>query len=206
MINLNNYIVEALKIKSGNNLNTYKYFPQTTEELKKICTKLIDEQSMEDIIDLNCIDTSKITSFESLFEGFSGIIKIDISNWNTSNVKNMISMFYNCEFLEEIIGIDKFDTKKLEYCYEMFDGCTSLQTLDLSKWKVNNLKYAQYMFNDCKSLTSIGDVSQWDLDSIKSEGVKYMFGFCSKLKCDIRNWWDYVQNDNIVYNSKYVKI
>lgn len=49
-------------------------------------------------IDLNWIDTSKITDMSYLFTGFQPI-DIDISNWNISNVTNMDNMFDGCQYL-----------------------------------------------------------------------------------------------------------
>ena len=37
----------------------------------------------------------------------------------------------------------------------MFEGCTSLETLDLSKWNVSNLQNCQKMFKDCSALTDV---------------------------------------------------
>ena len=89
MKSLQQYIQEKLVIKKNNNLFDYKYFPETKEELKEIIEQRIKEEGNN--VDLNDIDTSKITDMSNLFEGtyFNG----DISHWDVSNVINMSCMF-----------------------------------------------------------------------------------------------------------------
>ena len=50
----------------------------------------------------------------------------DISNWNTSNVKNMNSMFLSCESLESIPDIFKWNTMNVKDMNSIFVGCYSI--------------------------------------------------------------------------------
>ena len=70
---LKNYIQEKLVIKKS---NQYKYFPVTKEELQDIILQRIKDEGNE--VDLNDIDTSKITDMSDLFEktNFNGDIII----------------------------------------------------------------------------------------------------------------------------------
>lgn len=61
-----------------------------------------------------------------------------LNNWNVSNVRNMDSMFDDCE---------QFDS-------------------DLSHWDVSGVYYMGNMFRGCKKFNS--DLSSWDLKSIKN--------------------------------------
>lgn len=146
MKSINLYITEKLKI-SKNNIG-YKYFPKSKDELKEIVDKLVDEQSMEDVINLNDIDTSGINNMIGVFGDFEGIIKIDVSKWDVSNVINMTYMFNNCINLEEIIGIENWDISECNVMVGMFKKCESFN-MDLSKWKLRNKCHTNNMFKDC---------------------------------------------------------
>ena len=78
-------------IKIGKNLtkfSAYSYKPETKEELEKIIKERISKEGQN--CDLNDIDVSLINDMSFLFYGsnFNG----NISNWNTSNVKDMFMM------------------------------------------------------------------------------------------------------------------
>jgi surface protein len=47
----------------------------------------------------------------------------------------------------------------------MFDGCSSLESLDVSTFRTTSAQYIDYMFNDCSSLTSL-DLSNFDMKSL----------------------------------------
>ena len=88
MKQINYYILERLHINKD--IDSYNYHPKTKEELKKLVNNLIKERGNE--ADLNDIDTSEITDMTTLF--YNSKFNGDISNWNVSNVKYMMSMFY----------------------------------------------------------------------------------------------------------------
>ena len=99
MKSLTRFIQEKLIIKK-NKATNYKYFPQSKEELKAIIETRIENEGNK--VDLNDIDTSKITDMSYLFDrtDFNG----DISKWDVSNVTNMYSMFYGCESFNQDIS------------------------------------------------------------------------------------------------------
>ena len=149
MKSLTTYITEKM-VYNKNTVNTtkYKYHPETTNELCKIVEKLVDDESMEDVINLNSIDTSEITDMSYVFDGMEGLLKIDVSKWDVSNVENMDSMFKSCVNLEKIIGIENWDVSKVENMQDMFNGCEAFNQ-DVSNWDVSNVKYSARSFNNC---------------------------------------------------------
>ena len=72
----------------------------------------------------------------------------------------------------------------------MFDGCSSLVSLDLSSFNTCCVLNMSYMFNYCTKLTSL------DLSNFDTEGANTykMFYFCS------------LQKENIKINNKEDKI
>ena len=74
------------------NEKSYKYYPETKEELKSIIKEQIKKEGNN--CDLNDIYTGNITDMSDLFKysHFNG----DISKWDVSNVKDMSSMFIDC--------------------------------------------------------------------------------------------------------------
>ena len=47
----------------------------------------------------------------------------DISKWNTSNVTDMSCMFFDCSSLNSLPDISIWNTKKLKEKTDMFYGC-----------------------------------------------------------------------------------
>ena len=111
-------IQEKLVIKK-NKTPDYKYFPKTKFELEGIIRKRLKEEGNN--VDLNDIDTSKITDMSKLFPGFSPDFNGDISEWNVSNVTNMRSMFYGCKDFNQ--DISDWDVSKVKDIRCIFDYC-----------------------------------------------------------------------------------
>ena len=113
MKSLVHYIQEKLIIKK----NKYKYFPQTKKELQDIILQRIKAEGNE--VDLNDIDTSNIIDMSKLFfySDFNG----NISQWDVSNVKNMMNMFFNCKYFNG--DISNWDVSSVTNSLGMFLGC-----------------------------------------------------------------------------------
>ena len=60
----------------------------------------------------------------------------------------------------------------------MFSGCSSLATLDVSKWDTSKVTNMAGMFEDCASLASL-DLTGWNTS--KAESMASMFDGCSSL-------------------------
>ena len=88
--------------------------------------------------------------------------------------------FNNMESLTEIKGMkDYLNTAHVRYMNDMFNGCRSMEVLDLSAFKTHNVNSMANMFANCTSLTTILVGNEWNVSGvIHSTG---MFTNCRKL-------------------------
>ena len=77
-----------------------------------------------------------------------------LTGLDTSNVTNMNSMFNGCSSLTTL-DLSGLNTSKVTTMQEMFSGCTSLTSLNLSDLNMKKLQYVAHMFYDCSSLTDV---------------------------------------------------
>ena len=104
---------------------------------------------------------------------------------NTSNVTNMLALFNGCTSLTSL-DLSTFDTHNVTNMRGMFYGCTSLTTLNVSSFNTSNVLGFNSMFNNCTSLKSI-DVSRFDTKNATS--LRMMFLNCHSLEAlDITNF------------------
>ena len=86
---------------------------------------------------------------DSMFQECLELEYIDLSNFNTSNVTNMCSMFCKCIKLKEIKGINKFNTNNVTNMKAMFQLCKELESLDLSNFNTKKVTCMVNIFNRC---------------------------------------------------------
>ena len=60
---------------------------------------------------------------KSMFSYCSSLKKLNLSNFNTNNVIDMIGIFYKCLSLKEL-NISNFNIKKVAYMIDMFYKCS----------------------------------------------------------------------------------
>ena len=180
MKSLSQHITEKLVINKNSSYNTrkYNYIPKTYEELDDLIVKLIDERGNE--ADLNDIDTSKITTMESLFRNYQDF-NGDISEWDVSNVTNMSQMFESCYKFNG--DISKWDVSNVTKMPGMFFEAKSFNQ-DISKWDVSNVIYASMMFCDAESFNQ--PIGNWNVSSM--EYFNMMFNKAKSFNQDLSKW------------------
>ena len=112
-----------------------------------------------------------------IFSKCSNLVSLDLTNFDTTKVVNMSSMFYGCRSLKEL-DLSHFDTSKVTDMMAMFDDCSSLTKLDLSKFNTSNVTEMSLMFKGCSNLKEL-DLSHFDTSKVT--GTEGMFDGCSKL-------------------------
>ena len=113
-----------------------------------------------------------------LFSDFSELTEIENLNLlNTSQVRYMGYMFDGCSKLTSL-DVSKFDTSKVTSMSSMFSYCTNLASLDLSDFDTSQVIGMGNMFNRCDNLINL-DVSKFDTSKVTD--MNFMFGNCEKL-------------------------
>ena len=102
----------------------------------------------------------------------------------------MALMFNECNNLKEIKGINLFSTKKVLSMERMFNFCTSLEYLDLSKFKTSHVINMRYMFYECNKLRYL-NLLNFHLNGQQEK----MLSFHQKGKCKF-----------VTYNKHLVKL
>ena len=118
-----------------------------------------------------------LTKTNHMFFGCKNIIKLDFSNFDTSQVTNMSNMFYNCNSLKKI-NLANFNTENVDNMSSMFSFCNSLLNLNLSFFNTQNVTDMSYMFIDCNSLSNL-DLSNFNTENVVN--MSYMFSGNRKL-------------------------
>lgn len=170
----------------------YKYFPETSDELKKLVAARIEKNPKAPY--LLDIETSKIDDMSDLFMAYDNgdevgnyyikdfeltdqIEILDLSTWDTSNVEDMLRMFCRCYNLKKL-NIQNFNTSKVKSMVCMFCYCQSLEKLDLSNFDTSNVTDMEDMFWDCRTLKEL-DLSNFD--TLNVTNMSEMFGACTNL-------------------------
>ncbi len=122
--------------------------------------------SLQNIVGLEHLNVSNITSFYSMFHGCVSLETVNVTGWDTSNIKNMNMMFTNCRKLKTIIGLNTWNTSNVTKMNQMFMDCKMIDTLDLSDWDVRNVDNMNGMFQGCIHLTLL-KILNWEVSKCK---------------------------------------
>ena len=115
-------------------------------------------------IDVSNFNTSNVTNMYSMFSGMSKITSLDVSNFDTSKVTNMSHMFNSMHNLSSL-NLSNFDTSNVKEMYNMFYDMFNLNTLNLSDFNTSKVIDMRQMFSGVRSLTSL-DVSNFDTSKV----------------------------------------
>ena len=125
----------------------------------------------------NCTSLASIILFdcasynaENMFSGCTSLTSLDLSNFDTSGIKNMCNMFNYCTSLTSL-DVSNFNTSKVTNMCNMFNYCSSLTSLDLSNFNTSNVTDMSYMFRGCSKLTSL-NLSKFNTNKIVTSDNK----------------------------------
>ena len=124
-----------------------------------------------DCINLEVIDVSgwqtseKWLSMDAMFNDCRKVKFLDVSSFTTSGVTEFSQIFEACWVLEEIKGLENWDTSSGRSFDQTFLSCSSLKELNLSSFDTGNAMYGNKHLN--------GDLSL---------GFSQMFSGCNNLQ------------------------
>jgi surface protein len=177
---LEEYIKNTGKQKSKTTVQ-----PKSKKELVQIIEDYCEENGWDS--DLNFIDTSLITDMSYLFcdnseYGYGlGRFNGNISKWDVSSVKNMISMFECAEKFNQ--PLNNWDVSNVEDMDYMFSGAFNFNQ-SLNNWDVSNVEYMEGMFLDAKNFNQ--PIGNWDVSNV--EEMMCMFEGATSFNQPLNNW------------------
>lgn len=123
-----------------------------------------------------------VFSYSSLFYQYNNVRTLDLSHWDTSNVRNMNNMFSDTSRIS-YLDISGFNTENVTTMYEMFryfGNYSGSEPVirgleDLNTSNVENMKN-MFIYDDLKDL----DLSKWDTSNVKT--FENMFWCCLELE------------------------
>ena len=195
-------IIEINNIK----LSSFSYFHKfekdgiynikyTFKNLLTNCNHMFESCRSLINLDLSNFNTQNVKSMESMFCFCFSLEYLNLSNFNTQNVENMTHMFYFCTSLKNL-NLSTFNTQKVKGMSCMFSNCSSLKDLNLSNFDTQNVTVMMGMFSDCKSLKDL-NLSNFNTENVVHMGS--MFSGCSSLiNLNLSNF--YTQNVEMMCN------
>ena len=125
-------------------------------------------------------DTSAATNMDGVFNSNRSLKVVDLSSFDTQNVQDMDQMFDGCSSLENVIGLNKWDTSSLRWIQEFFTG-TKVQVIDLSSFNMSKVSHTTSMFSGNPELTTIYVGDHWNLNAANLQSSGGMFNGDPKL-------------------------
>lgn len=97
------------------------------------------------------VDTSQVEDMIQMFYKCSRLGELDLTAFNTGRVMDMSYMFYDCDYLNHL-DLSTFDTRNA-YMTDMFSGCSNLSTIKVSQaFQVNQTPADIPLFANCDQL------------------------------------------------------
>ena len=104
-----------------------------------------------------------------------------ISDWDVSNVSNMLFLFRNATSFNQDIG--KWDVSNVFDMVGMFNGAKSFNQ-DIGSWNVSNVTDMSFMFSEAESFNK--DIGKWDVSN--ATAMLNMFSCAYNFNYDIESW------------------
>jgi surface protein len=132
--------------------------------------------------DISGWNTTNVKNMSSMFESATAFNNNNRPlSWNTENVTNMSGMFYDARaFNQDISG---WDTKNVTDMNFMFYDASAFNQ-DISRWNTKNVTDMSFMFYDASAFNQ--DISGWNTTNVTI--MNSMFAGASKFNQDISEW------------------
>ncbi len=171
--------------------------------LPEDCTELFYCDWNIEKIDLSGLNTSKVKIMRSMFYNCNTLTELDVSMFDTSNVTDMSYMFYSCYNLLSL-NVSNFDTSKVTNMRNMFADLYHIKELNISGLDTSNVTDMSYLFADAnQALTSL-DVSGFDTSKVTN--MNHMFASLDKVESLDVSGFDTSNVTDMSYMFQYCRV
>lgn len=122
---------------------------------------------------------------DGMFYQCESLTSLDVSNLDLSNATSIKEMFYGCSKLVSLKVPHFSSISQVTNMQGVFERCSSLTALDLSKWNTEKVTNMDFMFYGCGKLTSL-NISSFNTSNVTS--MYYMFSRAPIERLDISNF------------------
>lgn len=128
------------------------------------------------------VETIYAISGQHLFSSMKNVEKItfDCNFSFAHSTGSMQQLFYLCENLVEIEGLNRIDTTNVTNMKSVFWGCKKLKEIDVSSFDTSKVTNLGGVFACCDTLTTIKGLENWN--TAQANDMSLLFGLCPNLK------------------------
>jgi surface protein len=153
--------------------------PKNAKIYLTVCYEMFDGWKNLESIDMSKFDSTYASGVEFMFQNCSSLSNIVLpTHLINTNCTNLYSMFNGCSSLESL-DLNDWDTENVTGINMLFNGCTSLKLLSLSNWNTSKVTHMDQVFSECSSLKSL-DLSNWNTSKVTN--MYQIFSGCSSLE------------------------
>ncbi|EKB7620668.1 BspA family leucine-rich repeat surface protein [Enterococcus faecalis] len=193
---------EKLKTLKMNHVSVLNDYKQPLRIMGDGIFKYLTDLTTLEVKGWNLTEIYDISNlYRDLFVSLPNITNLDLSDWKTSNVINMNSLFSGVTELESI-NLSGWDTSNVIEMNYMFDGCTNLKGVNISDWDTSNVIEMNYMFRS-SGIEELA-LSDWDTSEVREAHGMFMNAI-SLETVDISNWTFEMDSREMFQNTEKLK-
>ncbi|EOL9681485.1 BspA family leucine-rich repeat surface protein, partial [Listeria innocua] len=144
-----------------------------TSNVRDMNRMFINTRSLSSV-DVSNFDTRQVKDMSGMFYG-TGIDSLDLSSFNTSQVTDMSSMFYLSNLKQ--VNLANFDTSQVTDMGSMFSRA-NFTSIDVSSFETSQVTNMAAMFDRAGEVSSL-DLSNFDTSKVRD--MSYMFNGLAEL-------------------------
>ena len=133
------------------NLNLLSFNTANTSQVESMFQ---DCENLQNIKFSPDFTIAKVDDISRMFSGCSSLTALDLSKFNTSQVKKMIWTFKDCSSLTKL-DLSSFDTSNVIDMNGMFNNCSNLKELDLRSFVIDPNIDKGYMLDGLDKLNTL---------------------------------------------------
>ena len=116
----------------------------------------------------------------------TSIKSIDVTGWDLSNLTSLAGVFGGGYNLEEIKGLNTWNTSTITDMSQMFFEDSKLTSLDVGNWNTSNVTTMANMFQRASGITSL-DLSRWNTSNVTNMTAMFM-NMTALTTLNLDNW------------------